>query len=221
VSAAGPAPVQLRKRALRLIGWALVLGGLGVLTWLAWMTLATNAGTRAAQDDLLREWLRRTEAETPVITGVVAEAAPGADRDGPVALLTFVRPPDRRILHEQPLAVVEGVADDDLAKGPGRYPGSALPGRPGNIALAGHRTTHAAPFAEIEALRPGDEIRLEDRQGTTWAYRVVEQRIVAPTDTSVIASDPLGNGRPTLTLTTCHPRFSNRERLVVFAQLVG
>jgi len=212
------APRPVRRRALRLIGWALMVGGLGVLSWLAWMTLATNAGTRAAQDDLLREWLRRTE-ETPVIAGAQAEAAPGAAGAGPIALMTFVRPPDQRLLHEQPLAVVEGVTDDDLAKGPGRYPGSALPGQAGNIAMAGHRTTHAAPFAQIDTLRPGDQIRLEDRDGKTWAYRVVEQRIVAPTDTSVIASDPLGNGKPTLTLTTCHPRFSNRQRLVVFAQL--
>lgn len=211
------APNHVRRRALRLIGWALMAGGLGVLSWLAWMTLATNAGTRAAQDDLLREWLRRTE-ETPVIAGAAAEGAPGA---GPIALMTFVRPPDQRILHEQPLAVVEGVTADDLAKGPGHYPGSALPGQPGNIAMAGHRTTHAAPFAQIDTLRPGDEVHLEDRAGKTWVYRVVEQRIVAPTDMSVIASDPLGNGKPTLTLTTCHPRFSNRQRLVVFAQLVS
>lgn len=210
---------QTRRRALRLIGWALMLGGLGVLSWLAWMTLATNAGTRAAQDDLLREWLRETE-EVPVIAGAQTAAAPGAAQAGPIALLTFVRPPEQLLLHDKPLAVVEGVTDEDLAKGPGRYPGTALPGQPGNVALAGHRTTHGAPFAEIDALKPGDEIRLEDRDGKTWVYRVVEQRIVAPTDTSVIASDPLGNGRPTLTLTTCHPRFSNRERLVVFAQLV-
>ncbi len=42
--------------------------------------------------------------------------------------------------------IAEGVGTDRLRQGPGRYPGTALPGRPGNVANAGHRTTYAAPF---------------------------------------------------------------------------
>ncbi|HWH31711.1 MAG TPA: class E sortase [Egibacteraceae bacterium] len=216
MSAPEAMPPEARRAAMRLVGWALVLGGLGVLSWLAWMVLATNATTKAAQEDLLEEWLRRGEAETPVIDGAAAQPAAGAG--GPVAVMEFLRD-GRRILHDEPVVVVAGVTAADLTKGPGHYPGSALPGGPGNMAIAGHRTTYGAPFADIDRLAEGDEIRVEDGDGVTWTYRVVEQRIVEPSDTTVIASDPLGNGRPTLTLTTCHPRYSNRQRLVVFAQL--
>lgn len=215
-----------RRAALRLIGWALVLGGLGVLSWLAWMLLATNATTKAAQQDLLEEWLARGQEESPVIQGAAGVAGGGSAgqaglRPGaPVALMEFLRE-GRRILHQEPMVVVHGVTEADLASGPGHYPGSALPGQPGNMAVAGHRTTYGAPFAQIDKLAPGDEIRVQDPGERTWTYRVRETRIVEPSDTSVISSDPLGDGRPVLTLTTCHPRYSNRQRLVVFAELVS
>lgn len=206
---------------MRLMGWALMLGGLGVLSWLAWMLLATNATTKAAQQDLLEDWLSRDEGalrEVPVIEGAAGTDGDRAPSGRPVAVMEFRRD-GRRILHEDPMVVVQGVTEADLAKGPGRYPGGALPGEPGNLAIAGHRSTYGAPFAQIDQLRPGDEIVVEDQAKRTWTYQVVEQRIVAPADTSVIASDPLGNGKPLLTLTTCHPRYSNRQRLVVFAEL--
>lgn len=224
MTTAPPAPERdTRQAALRVIGWALMLGGLGVLAWLAWMLLATNATTKAAQQDLLEDWLARDQGalrETPVIEGAAAATGESATQPGaPVAVMEFRRDGER-ILHD-PMVVVQGVTDEDLMKGPGRYPGSALPGQPGNLAIAGHRSTYGAPFANIDQLRPGDEIVVEDQSKRSWTYRVVEQRIVEPADTTVIASDPLGTGAPMLTLTTCHPRYSNRQRLVVFAQLIA
>jgi sortase A len=64
-------------------------------------------------------------------------------------------------------------------------------------------------------------VHVTDRGGRRWVYSVVRQEIVDPADVRVIAPDPLGTGRPTLTLTTCHPRFSAAQRLVVFAELAG
>lgn len=122
-------------------------------------------------------------------------------------------------VQDDPLLVVEGVGVDELKRGPGHYPGTALPGQPGNFAVAGHRTTYAAPFYDLDQLRPGDRIRVTDRGGTRWTYSVVGQRIVAPTDVEVIGPDPLATGRATLTLTTCNPRFSAAQRLIVFAEL--
>lgn len=215
------APREPRRAAVRLIGWALLLAGVGLLSWLAWFTLASNSATKAAQTDLLEQWLQRAEADREVPVVGQAAAAEQSTADGPVALLSFVRPPDRPLLHDRPLAVVAGVTETDLIDGPGHYPGTALPGQAGNMAIAGHRTTYGSPFGRIDELDEGDEIHLEDRAGDQFVYRVVEQRIVAPEDVWVVASDPLGRGRPTLTLTTCHPRFSNEQRLVVFAELVG
>ena len=56
--------------------------------------------------------------------------------------------------------VVEGVGLDELKKGPGHFPESVLPGQLGNAAIAGHRTTHGAPFYDVNKLDPGDTIVL-------------------------------------------------------------
>ncbi|MGI8681140.1 MAG: class E sortase, partial [Mycobacteriales bacterium] len=118
--------------------------------------------------------------------------------------------------------IVEGVARGDLRRGPGHYPGSAMPGQVGNFAVAGHRTTYGAPFGRLDELRPGDAIVLETR--ASWlTYRVTGTRVVAPNEVAVTAPVPDAPGRqPTqasLTLTTCNPRYSARQRLVVFGLL--
>jgi sortase A len=111
--------------------------------------------------------------------------------------------------------VVQGTARSDLAKGPGHYPASPMPGQIGNAAIAGHRTTHSKPFYDLNELVPGDDIILETSYGT-FTYRMYQQLIVAPTDVSVVA--PTKDAE--LTLTTCNPRFSARQRMVVKAKLV-
>ncbi len=108
--------------------------------------------------------------------------------------------------------VVEGVSVEDLRRGPGRYPGTALPGERGNIAIAGHRTTYGAPFEDINELRPGDEIVLTSVTGR-YVYRVTGSKIVSPSETSVLDSTP----NAMLTLTSCHPKFSARQRIIVTA----
>lgn len=120
------------------------------------------------------------------------------------------------------VVIVEGVGRADLRRGPGHYPGTALPGQVGNFAVAGHRTTYGAPFSRLGDLRVGDAVVLETR--TAWlTYRVTTSRIVPPTAVSVTAPVPAAPGRrpsaALLTLTTCNPRYSDRERLVVFGAL--
>jgi sortase A len=157
--------------------------------------------------------------------------------------------------------VVEGISPDDLAKGPGHYPSSALPGRPGNVAVAGHRVTHGAPFADLDALHSCDALIFETRgewlvyrvlpfvdEVTGWAAGrgaeprcravaplggpyagVVGQQIVTPDRGDVVAPVPgalgvsprLDQQASLVTLTTCHPRFSARQRLVVHGVLVA
>ena len=112
--------------------------------------------------------------------------------------------------------VVEGVSVDALKKGPGHYPGTPLPGQEGNAAIAGHRTTYGAPFHRLDELEENDLIYVTTLQGS-FVYRVTESVIVSPRDVYVL--DPSEDNR--LTLTTCHPRYSARERLVVTAELLG
>ncbi len=112
-------------------------------------------------------------------------------------------------------AIVEGVGEAQLQQGPGHYPGTPLPGEAGNAAIAGHRTTYAAPFYDLNELHPGDLIYAQTAQGT-FTYSVTQSFTVVPTNVSVLDS----TAQPTLTLTTCNPRYSAAQRLVVKADLV-
>jgi sortase A len=117
----------------------------------------------------------------------------------------------------QPTVVVEGTGASALRAGAGHYPNTPLPGEEGNVAIAGHRTTYGKPFANLDHLKPGDEILLETPVGK-YTYKVSKDPfVIQPTDFSVIAQTP---GK-TLTLTTCHPKGSARQRLVIKAELVS
>lgn len=102
----------------------------------------------------------------------------------------------------------------DVDAGPAFYPGSGRPGEPYTIAIAGHRTTHTRPFWSLDLLIRGDRITIVSR-GVRHVYVVTGTRVVAPTNWG-IASE---RGHERVILTTCTPRFSARERLVVYAKV--
>ena len=114
------------------------------------------------------------------------------------------------------VVVVEGTSASALRAGAGHYPKTPLPCEAGNVAIAGHRTTYGRPLANADRLKAGDAIILETPVGTC-SYEVSRAPfIVAPTDFSVVANDPSSS---TLTLTTCHPKGSAKERLIIKATL--
>lgn len=221
-------------RILRVLGWTLITAGLVVLLYLVYSLFFTSLETSAAQAQLLERWEQEVGTGALPPADPVEEPTPTAPTPEPVeevaepelgsatALIRFVRPgSDEPPVRADPLLVVEGVSVAALQKGPGHYPDSALPGAAGNFAVAGHRTTYGAPFYNLDQLVAGDEVHATGRDGVTHVYVVREQRVVSPFDVWVVEPDPLETGRPTLTLTTCNPRFSNAQRLVVFAELVG
>jgi sortase A len=109
--------------------------------------------------------------------------------------------------------MVEGTDAASLRKGPGHYPETPLPGMPGTVAVAGHRTTYLAPFSKLDKLRKGDDVRLEMPYATV-TYRVEQTRIVKPT--AVWVTRRVGYDR--LVMTACHPKYSAAKRIVVFAR---
>lgn len=110
--------------------------------------------------------------------------------------------------------VVEGTGSSALRAGAGHYPNTPLPGEEGNVAIAGHRTTYGKPFANLDRLAVGDQVVLETPIGR-HQYRITRPPfVVSNTDFGVISQTP---GR-TLTLTTCHPKGSTRERLIIRAE---
>jgi LPXTG-site transpeptidase (sortase) family protein len=113
--------------------------------------------------------------------------------------------------------VVEGTSPSALKAGAGHYPSTPLPGANGNVAIAGHRTTYGRPFNRVDQLKVGDTIILSTPNGNRFTYRVSRPPFVtSPFDWTIVAKST----KPLLTLTTCHPKGSARERLVVRAELV-
>jgi sortase A len=136
--------------------------------------------------------------------------------------------------------VVEGASGVELENGPGHYLDTAMPGELGNFAVAGHRVGRGAPFLDLDRLRPGDPIVVET--SSHWfVYRVLGdpatgsfagdpsgipgQEIVRPSAVEVIAATPGNPAAPPtdayLTLTTCHPKYSAQQRLIIHARLDG
>lgn len=119
--------------------------------------------------------------------------------------------------------VIEGVSVADLRKGPGHYPGTAMPGQVGNFVVSGHRTTYSAPFNKAAELREGDEIVVDTRD-TQFVYHVTRTKVVLPTAVDATAPVPFHPkkraAKRIITLTTCHPKFSAAQRLLIFGELV-
>jgi len=113
--------------------------------------------------------------------------------------------------------VVSGVSRDDLKHGPGHFRDTPFPGQLGNAAIAGHRTTSGAPFGNLDRVGAGDDIEVTLTNGERYVYVVTGSEVVSPSDYHVISdSDP---DRATLTLVTCHPRWTSENRLIVYADL--
>lgn len=213
------------RRSIEVAGWTLIWSGLfvfGYLGWQLWGTDVVNAGVQAEAVLELQVALE-TSAESlpePIIVkpedpppGVSAEVAYLA-QDDPEAgnSFAFLRIPKIGV----DAVVFEGVDVPTLKKGPGHMPGTPLPGHPGNSVLSGHRTTYGRPFFDFDQLEVGDTIEVESEVGT-HVYVIREIIIVLPTDFWV-TEDRDGAW---LTLTTCTPKFSAKQRLIVWAEMVS
>jgi sortase A len=108
----------------------------------------------------------------------------------------------------------EGVSLTVIDRGPGHWPGTAMPGGFGNVVIAGHRTTNSRPFRNIDQLEVGDEIILRTDAGT-FVYRVSGTRVVEEHEMWIVDQRP----GYTVTLFACHPPGSAQYRYVVFGEL--
>ena len=185
----------------------LILVGFGVLTFIfvAYQLWGTGLYAANEQSSLHAQFDRTLEksARTPTLNPTPPAAAPGE----PVAQIRIPKIGVDEI-------VVSGVSVADLRMGPGHYPESPWPGQAGNAAIAGHRTTYGAPFSDLDQLVVGDTIVVRTVQGR-FDYLVTESKVVKPSDVSVL--NP--RSAATLTLTTCNPKYSAAQRLVIFADL--
>ncbi|GAA0395283.1 hypothetical protein Acor_65010 [Acrocarpospora corrugata] len=201
------------RAVLRTFGELSITLGLVMLMFCAYLLWGTSAYTERHQELLQRQFAQD------------AATVPGDGKLDSIELgraLALIRIP--RLGAEYKYAIVEGIDSEHLRQGPGHYPGTALPGEIGNFVLSGHRTTYSAPFNRIGELQRGDEVIIDAREAR-YTYRVTSSKIVYPTQVDVIEPVPERPGkRPKealLTLSTCHPEYSARQRLIVYGVLDG
>ncbi|TNC27303.1 class E sortase [Amycolatopsis alkalitolerans] len=241
-------------KAVRTIGELLITAGLIVLLFVVYELYVTDlfsaqkqASATAGLDD---QWSQSRELHPELIDGK--------------AFAKLYIPSFGADYH---FTIQEGTDQAALEIGPGHYKGTALPGEPGNFAVAGHRVGKGAPFNDLDLLSSCDAIVVET-QTDFFVYRVLPhsdeianwatgkgkqpqcakvstlrtsapdggpygqtfgREVVSPNEVDEVAPVPhhLTDVLPAaqqvalLTLTTCHPQFSDRQRLIVHAVLTN
>ena len=223
------------------VGELLITLGLLLFGFLVWQLWWTDVQGNRAQAEIVREIVRETPPAAPAQPTDAGTAEPVVAKprhDAPPVLAepahatTFATLQVPRWDGEPERPISEGTDRATVLDvlGVGHYEDTAMPGDIGNFSVAAHRTTYAKPFNRIAELEKGDPVvvrtsTLDGGEGTdTWyVYRVVSTQIVAPTDVAVIAPVPNEPGvQPTerlMTMTTCHPMYSARERYIVHLAL--
>lgn len=200
-------------RFFRGLGQAMITSGVVILLFVVYELYFTNIYTHREQstlrNQLTEQWASAPSGEPPTLAA--AELGNG---------IAVVRMP--RLGTDYLAVVVEGVGVEDLKKGPGHLPGTAAPGAVGNFVVSGHRTTYGAPFNRLDEVRAGDAVVIETRE-TFFTYRVSAETVVDPSAIEVTFPVP---GKPDavptqrlLTFTTCNPKYSASQRLILQAEL--
>ncbi|MFC3689225.1 class E sortase [Aquipuribacter hungaricus] len=227
--------MRAAQLVVRTVGELMITSGGLVLLFLVWQLVWTDVVADRSQarttDALVEQWDADAQAapleplgDDPTLV------APGDEASTPLAEPVLAALPSAAlaVLHvpefgnDYAVPVLEGTTAEVLKEGIGRYTGSADAGEVGNFALAGHRTTYGAPFNPIAELDLGDPVVVETADAY-YVYTVVDTLIVDPNEVSVIAPVPGRPGEtPTeayLTMTSCHPMYSARQRYIVHAVL--
>jgi sortase A len=204
--------MRVVRGAVGLLGELLVTLGVILLLFVGWQLWWTDVVSDADAAQVVATIERQIDAPDSSFV------QPGKAKLGDA--YAIVRIPRFGATYARPL--YEGTTREVLQRGIGHYVGTALPGEIGNFAMAAHRTTYGKPFNRIAELRDQDVILVETKDNY-FVYRVTGHQIVPPSQTSVLLPVPDQAGVEatvaTLTMTSCHPEFSARERYVVHAAL--
>lgn len=234
-------------RGLLLLGEILITAGVILGLFVVWQLFYTDVQSARTQSAALDElaFPETARVAAPIAAGGVAQpdapAAPDLVQLIPEDLKVY-SPSGAPVLGRQSEAttfgalhvprwgydyvkpVSQGVSRARVLDplGIGHYPDTAMPGEVGNFAIAGHRTTYGKPFTDIQTLEVGDALVVQT-DAAWYVYKVTSTEIVRPTYTAAIAPTPGAPGvTPTaasITLTTCHPRYSAAQRYIVYGEL--
>lgn len=213
---------SLGSRLLGVLGELLITAGVIVALFVVWQVFWTDVeGARAAEGNIAS-----FEAELPPSPEQAGaeQTGPPPQEPFPAAGETFATMFVPRWGADWQFPIAEGVGRAAVldAGFVGHYPTTQMPGEIGNVAVAGHRQSHAKPFYRVDELQTGDTIIVQTAQAW-YVYRVTESFVVLPTQTDVLAANPADPGAEaterSITLTTCHPLWSTRERWIIHGVL--
>lgn len=224
----------------RILGTGLISTGVGLLMFvlitILWGDPFTRLSAQGAQQTLERQFASFAPTETKLTNAglepeLTRRLAFRARKTSPLGSPAGRIDIPKIKLHK---VFLHGARAADLTKGPGLYRESPFPGAGRPIAIAGHRTTHGAPFLNVDKLEPGDTIRLTVPYGE-FTYTVTRRQIITPKDWSILnfgAAERTSAGRASvlrtrrctvtcehLVLTACHPKYSAAKRMAIFARL--
>jgi sortase A len=209
------------RRIVAGIGRTFIAAGVLILLFVAYQLWGTGLAEARSQDRLRSDFLDALETprSTTTTTTSSSSSTPGDGATTTQAPVPAVPTGEAVAIIRIPKigvekAVVEGTGVAALKQGPGHYPTTPMPGQPGNAAIAGHRTTYGAPFFRLDELQAGDLIQVTTRQGE-FTYKMRDRLIVKPSQNEVLAP----SDETLLTLTTCNPRYSAAQRMVIVAEL--
>jgi len=182
---------------------ATIIGG--YIGWLLWGTgLTTSAYQRDARPTFTKVINTKDPQQAPPAGVLPLRGSAYAELIIPRIGLDYI--------------VVQGTDEESLKKGPGHYPDTADPwDATGRVGIAGHRTTYLAPFYHLDSMQVGDPITLRTEYGT-FDYRVTQVFVVPEAGSGSVLEQ---TKQPTLVLTTCNPRYSSSERLIVTADRIS
>lgn len=191
----------------------LAIAAFGLITEAIQYPWGALAGQEAIPDDpapISEQWVTQSTAEDEAVylaggdTYGTADAADDLLQAGVIKIPTLGKADN----------VAEGDDANVLALCAGHIPGTALPGQPGNCAIVGLRSSDL--LRHLELVGEEDPILLSDQE-QQYTYTVFRSLTVEPTDVSVL--DPIEGYDAVLTLITGTPYGSNKQRLVVQAEL--
>lgn len=211
------------RRIVRGVGTTFITIGVLILLFVVYELFGTNIIANRHQSALANEFEQ-------ILDQPVVEPTPSiSPSPGPSPTATpspkKVRAPRQGIARLRipriglSVIVVEGTRLADLAYGPGHYRETPDIGERGSSGIAGHRTGWGKPFFNLDKLRPGDKIIFETPKAT-YTYRMTSSIVVDPSQSWVLGGDPKSKATHKLTLTTCTPKYTARDRLIVWADLV-
>jgi sortase A len=213
-------------RAIGILGRIFVGAGLILLFYTAYLLWGTGVYTKQEQQRAATELARNPIVKEEHLTGGnIPPARPAGSARLGDPLFTLKIP---KIGLET--IVVQGVGKEELKKGPGHFPDcnerpgtsecvpdAKWPGEGGNVPISGHRTTYGAPFFRLNELEKGDVIDFVSGRAR-YRYKVRETKIVDPITGFREVEQ---HGRDEVTLTTCHPRFTAAQRMVIHGDYMG